>query len=61
MKKSALKFKSETIRQLSQSQLHDVNGGYFSIPCGTRGCSIPYCPTDAPTCVGAGCTTTLPM
>jgi hypothetical protein len=54
MKKKALTFKSETIRQLDAQQLNDINGGYYSVPCGTRGCTYPYCPSDSPTC---GCGT----
>jgi hypothetical protein len=32
------------VSALTPDQLRSVGGGYYSIPCGTQGCTI-YCPT----------------
>jgi hypothetical protein len=58
--KKPLSLTSETIRQLDANQLSEIAGGYTSIPCGTRGCSIQGCLSQAPTCADT-CTELTPQ
>ncbi len=51
--KKPLALDAQTVRSLRETSLDEAAGGYYSIPCGTRGCSIYSCyascsPTNCP-------------
>ena len=57
-RKSTLSLQAETVRALSNADLTTAAGGYYSIPCGSRGCSYTSCdvtcnPTEG--CMSTAC------
>ena len=50
--KKPLSLDTQTVRSLRDADLGGTAGGYYSIPCGTRGCSFFSCDASC----GAGCT-----